>query len=57
MQQEIMIRTAVDSDYPRIARLLHTPAVAFIVPGMPAEAAAPFMHENDQGCGNRPGHR
>ncbi len=48
MQANIMIRPARDSDYPAMASLLHTLATTFIVPGMPLEAAATFLRENDQ---------
>ena len=48
MDQKITIRPARESDYPAMATLLHTLATTFIVPGMPPEAAATFLRENDQ---------
>ena len=48
MMPKIVIRSAADSDFPGMAHLLRTLATTFIVPGMPPEAAATFLRENDQ---------
>jgi GNAT superfamily N-acetyltransferase len=47
MDQCITLRPATASDYPALANLLQTLAKIFIVPGMPVEAAATFLREND----------
>jgi ribosomal protein S18 acetylase RimI-like enzyme len=47
MDRKILIRPAQDDDYPVIAALLKTLALAFITPGMAPEAASTFLREND----------
>jgi GNAT superfamily N-acetyltransferase len=47
MDGQILIRPAQDADYPVVAALLKTLALAFITPGMAAEAASTFLREND----------
>jgi GNAT superfamily N-acetyltransferase len=48
MDKQITMRPATAADYPALADLLHALALVFIVPGMPAEAAATFLRENDK---------
>ncbi|HEX8479106.1 MAG TPA: GNAT family N-acetyltransferase [Telluria sp.] len=48
MDNPITMRPATATDYPLLADLLQTLAQAFIVPGMPPEAAATFLRENDK---------
>ena len=48
MDQNILIRPAVDADYPALATMLRTLATTFIVPGMPPQAAADFLRDNDE---------
>ncbi|WP_332876343.1 GNAT family N-acetyltransferase [Massilia sp. S19_KUP03_FR1] len=48
MDKKIVIRPAVDADYPAMAAMLRTLATAFIVPGMPPEAGATFLRDNDE---------
>lgn len=48
MEQNILIRPALETDYLAMAGMLHTLASRFIVPGMPAEAAATFLRGNDE---------
>jgi GNAT superfamily N-acetyltransferase len=47
MEQEILIRPARLDDMALLADMLHALAMRFIVPGMPPEAAATFLREND----------
>jgi len=47
MEQAILIRPARFDDFTHLAELLRTLALRFIVPGMPAEATATFLREND----------
>jgi GNAT superfamily N-acetyltransferase len=48
MNKPITLRPATAMDYPALADLLHALAQVFIVPGMPTEAAATFLRENDK---------
>lgn len=44
----MVIRPAGPADYKAMAAMLRELATAFIVPGMPPEAAATFLRENDE---------
>lgn len=44
----ILLRPAVDADFPALAQLLHRLACAFITPAMATEVAATFLRENDE---------
>jgi GNAT superfamily N-acetyltransferase len=48
MDKQITMRPATAADYPALADLLHALALVFIVPGMPVEAAATFLRENNK---------
>jgi len=48
MIQKIVVRSADASDFPAMAHMLHALATTFILPGMPPEAAATFLRENDR---------
>jgi GNAT superfamily N-acetyltransferase len=48
MDKQITMRPATAADYPALADLLHALALVFILPGMPVEAAATFLRENDK---------
>jgi len=48
MDKQITLRPATAADFSALADLLHALAQVFIVPGMPPEAAATFLRENDK---------
>jgi ribosomal protein S18 acetylase RimI-like enzyme len=48
VNEPILLRPAVDADFPALAHLLHGLACAFITPAMATEVAATFLRENDE---------